>query len=62
LLRFHRSQHQRNLNQRGHGLDERILSVNRQSAKECAADAPYAEVFELECFGASGLEDVLRLP
>jgi LmbE family N-acetylglucosaminyl deacetylase len=59
LLRFHRSQHQRNLNQRGHGLDERILSVNRQIAKECAVDAPYAEAFELEFFGASNLEEFL---
>jgi LmbE family N-acetylglucosaminyl deacetylase len=59
LLRCHRSQHQRNLNQRGYGMDERILRVNRESAKLCAADAPYAEVFELELFGASELQDIL---
>jgi LmbE family N-acetylglucosaminyl deacetylase len=51
LLRFHQSQHQRNLHTRGHGFDERILSVNRQTARELGADHPYAEVFELERFG-----------
>ena len=59
LLRFHRSQHQRNLNQRGYGFDERILGVNRHSAEACSLEAPYAEVFELEFFGASGFEDLL---
>ncbi|TEU16959.1 MAG: PIG-L family deacetylase [Anaerolineales bacterium] len=59
LLRFHRSQHQRNLNQRGHGMDERILRVDRQSAEACSVDAPYAEVFELEFFGASEFGDIL---
>jgi LmbE family N-acetylglucosaminyl deacetylase len=59
LLRFHRSQHQRNLNRRGRGFDERILGMDRQSAGVCAADAPYAEAFELELFGASNLEDIL---
>jgi LmbE family N-acetylglucosaminyl deacetylase len=59
LLRFHRSQHQRNLNQRGYGMDERILRMNRQSAEECPVDVRYAEVFELEFFGASKLEDIL---
>jgi hypothetical protein len=51
LLRFHRSQHQRNLNRRGAGFDERILAVDRQNAAICSADAPYAEAFEVECFG-----------
>ena len=51
LLRFHQSQHQRNLNTRHHGFDERILSINRQTARELGIDAPYAEVFELERFG-----------
>lgn len=51
LLRLHQSQHQRNLNQRGYGLDERILRVDRHSAHACSVDAPYAEVFELELFG-----------
>lgn len=53
LLRFHQSQNQRNLNQRGHGFDERILRMNRQSAGACSVGMPYAEVFELEFFGAS---------
>jgi len=48
LLRFHGSQHQRNLNTRGHGFDERILSVNRQTARELAIRAEYAESFEVE--------------
>jgi LmbE family N-acetylglucosaminyl deacetylase len=48
LLRFHQSQHQRNLNSRGHGFDERILSVNRQIAAELNSGAPFAEAFELE--------------
>jgi LmbE family N-acetylglucosaminyl deacetylase len=59
LLRFHQSQHQRNLNQRGHGLDERILEVNRESAKLCSLSELYAEVFELEFFGAIELGDIL---
>jgi LmbE family N-acetylglucosaminyl deacetylase len=50
LLRFHRSQHQRNLNTRGHGFDERILAVNRQIARDLATMAPYAEAFEVELF------------
>ena len=48
LLRFHRSQHQRNLNQRGYGFDERILAMARKNAQECSLRAHYAEVFELE--------------
>jgi LmbE family N-acetylglucosaminyl deacetylase len=59
LLRCHRSQHRRNLNQRGYGFDERILRVNRESAELCSAGAPYAEVFELELFGARDLQDIL---
>ena len=58
LLRFHQSQHQRNLNQRGYGFDERILGMNRHSADACSAGVPYAEVFELEFYGASGFEDL----
>jgi LmbE family N-acetylglucosaminyl deacetylase len=50
LLRFHRSQHQRNLNTRGHGFDERILNVNRQLARELGLTEPYAEAFELKLF------------
>lgn len=52
LLRFHRSQQQRNLNQRGYGFDERILNMDRQSAKLLSVGAPYAEVFELELFSS----------
>ena len=48
LLRCHKSQHQRNLNTRGHGFDERVLQVNRQIAKESNSPTPYAEVFEIE--------------
>ncbi len=58
LLRFHRSQHQRNLNQRGHGFDERILSMDRQSAEACSLDEPYAEAFEAEFFGARGFSSI----
>jgi LmbE family N-acetylglucosaminyl deacetylase len=46
LLRFHASQHQRNLNTRGCGFDERILATNRKLAKECKLAAEYAEAFE----------------
>ncbi|WP_293775971.1 PIG-L family deacetylase [uncultured Oxalicibacterium sp.] len=49
LLRQHRSQHQRNLNTRGKGFDERVLAVNRQAGS--GVNAPYAEIFELERFG-----------
>ena len=48
LLRFHDTQHQRNLNSRGYGFDKRILDFNQQSAKELALNQPYAEVFEIE--------------
>jgi LmbE family N-acetylglucosaminyl deacetylase len=48
LLRLHQSQHQRNLNTRKMGFDDRILGVNRQAAKELQIPAPYAEAFEWE--------------
>ena len=48
LLRFHESQQQRNLRTRGHGLDERILRVNRQAARDLSLDQEYAEAFEVE--------------
>lgn len=51
LLRFHASQHQRNLNTRGHGFDARVLRINRQSATAVQAALPYAEVFELQRLG-----------
>ena len=46
LLRFHSSQHQRNLNTRGKGFDERILEVNRQIAFACPGNQEFAEAFE----------------
>jgi LmbE family N-acetylglucosaminyl deacetylase len=51
LLRFHQSQHQRNLNTRNLGFDERILRVNRKIAEEFPGNAEYAEAFELEFWG-----------
>jgi LmbE family N-acetylglucosaminyl deacetylase len=47
LLRFHRSQHVRNLRTRGNGFDDRILSINRESARRLKIVEPYAEAFEL---------------
>jgi len=47
LLRCHQSQHQRNLNTRGFGLDERILRVNRDAAALLPGRQPYAEAFEI---------------
>lgn len=47
LLRCHLSQHQRNLNTRGFGMDERILRVNREVAALLPGHPPYAEVFEV---------------
>lgn len=51
LLRCHRSQHERNLRTRGHGLDERMLRVNAEDALALGLGEPYAEVFEIEQFG-----------
>ena len=48
LLRHHKSQHQRNLNQRNHGFDDRILAVNNAIASELQDNYEYAEVFEIE--------------
>lgn len=53
LLRFHQSQHQRNLNTRGHGFDERILLVNRCTAETLGQGAEYAEAFEIEKYDPS---------
>jgi LmbE family N-acetylglucosaminyl deacetylase len=50
LLRFHESQQQRNLNTRNHGLDERVLRVNRTIAQENLQMNMYAEAFEIEFF------------
>ncbi|WP_194712484.1 PIG-L deacetylase family protein [Noviherbaspirillum soli] len=51
LLRFHRSQQDRNLKTRGQGFDQRVLDVNRQAAADAGGLMPYAEVFELRAFG-----------
>lgn len=48
LLRFHDSQHQRNLRSRGRGFDERILEVNRGLARELSLAQEFAEAFEVE--------------
>ena len=58
LLATHRSQHERNLARRGHGLDGRILRVNRPAWErvkdsleaEWASKYSYAEVFQVELF------------
>lgn len=52
MLRFHDTQHQRNLVTRGRGLDERILNGNRQFARELALGEPFAEVFEVQTYNA----------
>jgi LmbE family N-acetylglucosaminyl deacetylase len=52
LLRFHDTQHQRNLSTRGHGFDDRILAGNRQIARDLSLAAPYAEAFECEIYSA----------
>lgn len=52
MLRFHDTQHQRNLITRGRGLDERILEGNRQFARDLSLGAPYAEVFEAQTYSA----------
>jgi LmbE family N-acetylglucosaminyl deacetylase len=50
LLRFHDSQHQRNLRTRGHGFDDRILDVNKAIALELSLPCEYAEAFEIELY------------
>jgi len=60
LLRFHKSQHRRNLNQRGYGMDERILKVDQYSAKACSVDTQYAEIFELKLFGAGEVKGIFE--
>ena len=51
MLRFHRSQQERNLKSRGQGFDERVLEVNRRAAAKAGGDMPYVEVFEIQGFG-----------
>ncbi len=48
LLRFHDSQHQRNLRTRNHGFDDRVLNVNRGIARGLSLVQKYAEAFEIE--------------
>jgi LmbE family N-acetylglucosaminyl deacetylase len=47
LLRFHRSQQERNLRTRGAGFDARVLELNRRAAAGLPTKLPYAEAFEL---------------
>jgi LmbE family N-acetylglucosaminyl deacetylase len=54
LLRFHDTQHQRNLNTRGHGFDDRILEVNRTISRELSLGVEYAEAFEVAFLGYTG--------
>lgn len=59
LLRCHDSQQQRNIQQRGYGLDERILKLNRRIQKDFQSrvlepwpeECIYAESFQIELFG-----------
>lgn len=48
LLLYHRSQDHRNRLVRGHGFDDRILSMNQQIARELGCAAPYAEAFQCD--------------
>lgn len=48
LLRFHKSQHERNLRTRNHGFDERILNVNKIDAEGLGLNDKYVEIFELD--------------
>lgn len=48
LLRYHDSQHQRNLRDRGYGFDDRVLMLNRKTATELGIREPYAASFEIE--------------
>ena len=50
LLRYHDSQHQRNLRTRGRGFDEGILQENRAIARELSLDHEYAEAYEIELY------------
>lgn len=48
LLRYHDSQHQRNLRDRKVGFDDRVLMLNRRTASELGIREPYAAAFEVE--------------
>ena len=51
MLRCHASQQERNIRSRGYGLDERILRVNREIAREAGLAEEFAEGFEIARFG-----------
>lgn len=50
LLRYHDSQHQRNLRDRGYGFDDRVLTLNARTAGQLGINEPYAAAFELELY------------
>lgn len=50
LLRCHLTQQRRNLRTRGHGFDERILGMDRETARRHGLGDPYAEAFEVQPF------------
>jgi LmbE family N-acetylglucosaminyl deacetylase len=50
LLRFHRTQHERNMRTRQYGIEERILRGNREMGQGLGQGEEYAEVFELEWY------------
>jgi len=50
LLRFHGSQHERNLRTRNRGFDERVLGLNREIGAATGHPLAYAEAFELQRF------------
>ena len=58
LLREHKSQHERNLESRGIGFDERILRTNREIQRQLQEkviepwrdECIYAEAFQIELF------------
>lgn len=62
LLRFHRSQQERNLRTRGTGFDARVLQVNRQAARDLGTAQPYAEVFQLMRLGPAGRSGTQATP
>ncbi len=57
LLLHHASQQARNVRLRGHGFDERILRVNRDTASAAGLKEPYAEGFEVEA-GRPGVSNL----
>lgn len=48
LLRYHDSQHQRNLRDRKYGFDDRVLKLNHRTATGLGIREPYAASFEIE--------------